>query len=303
MIQPPPTRTAIAFAGNPLDRAAIQRKDEAWVAARREDPAAELLVLWRGEVLHERGRGSSRLLPLTMAALPECGGGEPVLLGLRGEAPVWAVDAGALPAAPFAELGAWGALRGLAPYLAPDELAMAGQANWLLGWHRRNRFCARHGDGTVMAEGGGKRVNPRTGAEHFPRTDPVAIVLPVHGDAVCLGRGPHFPPGLLSAFAGFMEPGETLEECGARELAEEAGLTAVSMTYRLSQPWPFPASLMVGFEAEVADRALTLDPAEIAEARWLDRDEARAVLAGGHEVAAPPPLAIAHHLLRGWAER
>ena len=303
MIQAP-----IAFAGNPLDRVAIQRKDEAWVAARRADPRAELILLWRSEVLHERGERGSRLLPLTMDALTECArageSAEPVLLGMRGEVPVWAADAGALGAAPFADLGSWGNLRSLAPYLPPEELAIAGQANWLLDWHRRHRFCARYGAETVMAEGGGKRVNVRDGTEHFPRTDPVAIVLPTHGDRVCLGRGPHFPPGFLSAFAGFMEPGETLEECGARELYEEAGLTAVSMDYKLSQPWPFPASLMVGFEAAVSATALTLDPAEIEEARWLDRDEVRAVLGGEHpEVTAPPPLAIAHHLLRGWAER
>ena len=298
MIHPP-----IAFAGNPLDRVAALRKDARWVEARRGDARAELLVLWRGAVLHERTEQGSRLLPLTMDALAECGGGEPVLLGLRGDVPVWAVEAGALPTEPFADLGAWASLRGLAPHLPPEELAVAGQAHWLLDWHRRHAFCARTGEPTRMAEGGGKRVADPSGTEHFPRTDPVAIVLPTHEDAVCLGRGPHFPPGFLSAFAGFMEPGETLEECGARELAEEAGLTAASMTYRLSQPWPFPASLMVGFEAAVTGRDLTLDPVEIEEARWLTREEARTVLAGEHEVTAPPPLAIAHHLLKGWVER
>ena len=128
-------QTPIAFAGNPLDRAAARRKDEGWVAERRADPRAELVLLWRGEVLHERGAGGSRLLPLTMDALAECGGPEPVLLGLRGvpdggDAPVWAADAGNLPAAPFAELGSWGPLRTLAPYLPPGELAVAGQAAW-----------------------------------------------------------------------------------------------------------------------------------------------------------------------------
>ena len=292
----------LPFAGSPLDRAAIARKDEGWVADRRADPRAELILLWRGEVLHERRADGSRLLPLTMAALPECGGAEPVLLGLRGEVPVWAADAGALPVAPFADLGEWGALRTLAPHLPPEELAVAGQANSLLDWHRRHAFCARHGGATVMREGGGKRVNEAAGTEHFPRVDPVAIVLPVHGDNVCLGRGPHFPPNFLSAFAGFMEPGESLEECAARELHEEAGLTVTAIRYRASQPWPFPASLMVGFEADVAGTALTLDPAEIEEARWFTRHEARAILAGEHEVQAPPPLAIAHHLLKGWAE-
>jgi NAD+ diphosphatase len=292
-----------AFTGNPLDRAAAARKDEAWVEAQRRHPRAELILFHGHELLHERLEGRSRLLPLTLDALEAVGGPEPVLLGLRGEVPVWAADAGDLASPPFGDLGAYGDLRSLAPFLPPDELAIAGQAAWLLSWHGRHRFCARDSGETISVEGGGKRVNPVTGAEHFPRTDPVAIVLPIHEEAVCLGRGPHFPPGMMSAFAGFMEPGESLEECAARELAEETGLIAEEVSYVFSQPWPFPSSLMVGFFAAVSDRTLRLDPEEIAEARWLERSEVRALLAGGgpEDVFLPPPFAIAHQLLRRWA--
>ena len=291
----------LPFAGAPLDRAAARRKDEGWIAEQRAHPEAELIVLWRGEVLHERGAAGSRLLPLTLGALGETGG-EAVLLGLRGDVPVWAVDAGHQESAPLADLGAYANLRSLGPYLPPDELALAGHAVWLTGWHYRHPYDPRTGERTEAREGGGKRVSP-SGHEQFPRVDVVSIVLPTFGDRVCLGRSPHFPPGFLSAFAGFMEPGESLEECAARELREETGLVATRLAYRASQPWPFPSSLMVGFEAEVAGDALSLDPAEIEEARWLTREEARTALAGQGPVMVPPPVAIAHHLLKGWAAR
>jgi NAD+ diphosphatase len=298
----------IAFAGNPLDRAAAQRKDEAWIAAQRRRADAELLVFYKGEPLHERREGGSRLLFLGIDALAELRDPELVLLGLKDGVPLFAADGSSgsgLPGPPFAELGKYGGLRSLSAFLPLEELAIAGQAAWLLDWHRRHRFCARHGGPTVSAEGGGKRVNPKTGTEHFPRTDPVCIVLPLHGDRACLGRGPHFPAGMMSAFAGFMEPGETLEECAARELLEETGLAATALRYVRSQPWPFPSSLMVGFEAEVESEALTLDPVEIAEARWFTRDEVAGLLAGEGPkgYAVPPPLAIAHQLLKAWAAR
>jgi NAD+ diphosphatase len=225
---------------------------------------------------------------------------ELVFLGLWGGEPVFAADASGAQDAPLSDLGTYASLRAAGPYLPPEELSIAGQALWLLSWNLRHTHCAQSGERTEPREGGFKRVNPRTGAEHFPRTDPVAIVLPYRGEEVCLGRGPHFPPAFMSAFAGYLEPGETMEQCAARELHEEAGLKVTRIAYRYSQPWPFPSSLMMGFLAEVSGKTLTLDPAEIEEARWFSKEEAAAILSGEHEIMAPPPMAIAHHLLKDW---
>lgn len=293
-----------AFTRNPLDRAGVRRKDETWLEAQAQRPGARLMVLHKGEVLHERRERHAGILWLHLEALTAMPPArEVVLLGLWDEEPVYAVDASAAVHPPLDDLGRYAALRELAPFLSPEELSVAGQAAWLLDWHRRNRHCARFGGATVAAEGGFKRVNPETGTEHFPRTDPVSIVLPYHEGSVCLGRGPHFPKGFMSAFAGYLEPGETLEQCAARELEEEAGLRAVTMDYVFSQPWPFPSSLMMGFLAEVEDRELRLDPTEIEEARWFTRNEAAAILAGEHEIMCPPAYAIAHQLIRSWLAR
>lgn len=296
-----------AFLGNPLDRCGVARKNPDWVQAQAADPKALLLPFHKGNPLIERGAGASRLMWLTMGALSAVpGAAEPILLGQQKGQPYWAVDASdPSEAGAFGDLGEHVPLRAAAPYLPADELAIAGQAAWLLDWHRRNRFCSRYGDETIIGEAGFKRVNPVRDIEHFPRTDPVAIMLPTHGDAICLGRGPHFPPGFFSAFAGYVEACETLEECAVRELKEEAGLAAVGMDYVFSQPWPFPSSLMVGFIAQVADRTLTLDPDEIEDAKWLDRPQVAALMAGeGPDgLLTPPPMTIAHQLINVWLAR
>jgi NAD+ diphosphatase len=299
-----PFETPIPFCGNPLDRASAQRQDDAWLAAQRAHDRAVLFVFYKGQPLHERRQGGSSLLPLTMAALSALPDGEPVLLSLDGRAPVFALAASAAPPPPLDDLGAYAPLRQLAPYLSPQELAIAGQAVWLLDWHRRHRFCAKEGGETLAVQGGARRVNPNTGAEHYPRVDPVAIVLPVHGDEACIGRGPHFPEGLMSAFAGYLEPGESLEECAVRELFEEAGLRVTGLRYLFSQPWPFPSSLMAGFIAEVEDKTLGIDGEEIVEARWVKKEEVRALLAGGgpEGLFVPPPMAIAHQIMKAWTE-
>jgi NAD+ diphosphatase len=292
-----------AFTHNPLDKAGVARKDPDWVAAQKRHPGARMLLVWRGEILIDRGPTKSSLQWLTLDALAHLPkGSELVLLGLWNGSPVFAADVSSAEPQPFADVASYAPLRKAAPFLPPDEASVAGQAVWLLDWHGRTRFCALEGDRTLSAEGGFKRINERTKTEHFPRTDPVAIVLPIHEDSVCLGRGPHFPQGFMSAFAGYLEPGETLEQCGERELFEEAGLVTRSMRYLFSQPWPFPSSLMMGFIAEVEDKNLTLDPTEIEEARWFSRQEAEAILAGDHEVTCPPRMAIAHQILRHWVE-
>jgi NAD+ diphosphatase len=154
-----------------------------------------------------------------------------------------------------------------------------------------------------VAEAGWKRICPACRAEHFPRTDPGVIMLPVKGERCLVGRQAVWPPKMYSALAGFLEPGESIEEACARELKEEAGLTAVRVHYHSTQPWPYPSSLMIGLVAEVASEDAVADGVELEEVRWLSREEAKAVIAGSHaETKAPGALAIAHQLLKAWSE-
>ncbi|MEM9707049.1 MAG: NAD(+) diphosphatase [Pseudomonadota bacterium] len=291
------------FAAEPLDRASAERRDVDWVAARLRDPETFLLPLFEGDPLVVDGRAAL----LSAAALPEFGRAAPtVFLGQKNGVAYFAVDAaasGAAPeAAPFSDIGEYKGLREAAGALDEPDLSMVGQARWLLDWHARHRFCAVCGTPTEMVEGGAKRQCPNCGAEHFPRSDPVAIVLPFHGEACLLGRGPHFPPGFMSALAGYVEAAETPEECAVRELREEAGVTISNVRYQFSQPWPFPSSLMMGFFADAADRNLTLDPEEIEEARWCEKSEVISILNGEGDgsVFLPPNFTIARQLLERW---
>jgi len=293
-----------AFTASPLDKCGVQRKDEVWVNTQRVHPKAKFLLFYRGELLIDRQPTKSHIQWLTMDALSTLPmDRDTVLLGMWGDEPIWAVDASSADYAPFSDVSSYAPLRQVAPFLRPEELAIAGQGSWLLAWNKRTNFCALDGGKLIQQEGGFKRINPKTGSEHFPRTDPVAIVLPYKGDKICLGRGPQFPAGFMSAFAGYLEPGETVEECGARELYEEVGLKAVKMEYLFSQPWPFPSSLMMGFLAEVENEDLTLDPTEIEEAKWFTRAEAQAAYDGDGDIMVPPKMAIAHQLLKVWLER
>lgn len=289
------------FTGNPLNRAGVARKDPAWIEAQRHHPDALFLPFDKGQPLI-REQQLGWLTGEAMSQLPK--EAECILLGLDGEVPCWAADATADPPF-FSDLGAHLPLRDAAGFLSIRDAAIAGQALWLINWHRKHRFCAQYGHETTIAEAGFKRLNPQTGAEHFPRTDPVAIMLPVFQDRVCLGRSPRFPETMFSAFAGYVEACETVEECAARELHEEAGLTVTSLRYQFSQPWPFPSSLMMGFIAEVADDQLTLDPDEIVDARWFSAQELRQLVAGQDPdgLFVPPPFAIAHQLMMTWLDR
>ncbi|MES2491653.1 MAG: NAD(+) diphosphatase [Pseudomonadota bacterium] len=191
--------------------------------------------------------------------------------------------------------------------LPPEDLAMYGAARALVDWHARHRFCARCGNPTVLAKGGWQRncTSETCKAEHFPRVDPVTIMLVEHDGKLLLGRQPRFPAGFYSALAGFVEPGESIEEAVMREVLEEAGVTARDITYVASQPWPFPSSLMVGCFARTDNPALTIDRTELEDARWFTREEVAGALAGAADAAflAPPEQAIAHQLLRWWMAR
>lgn len=191
--------------------------------------------------------------------------------------------------------------------LSSVELATYGGARSLVDWHARHRFCARCGTPTVLAKGGWQR-NCRSDAckaEHYPRVDPVTIMLVEHEGQLLLGRQPRFPPRRFSALAGFVEPGETIEEAVAREVLEEAGVRVRDVSYIASQPWPFPSSLMIGCHAFAETSELTVDTTELEEAHWFTREEVAAAMAGDESgrLLTPPSVAIAHHLLKWWLER
>jgi NAD+ diphosphatase len=184
-----------------------------------------------------------------------------------------------------------------------DQGAMLAAAKALMNWHTRHRFCSNCGAPTEVAVAGWRRDCPVCKAIHFPRTDPVVIMLAVDGDACLLGRQPRFPKGMYSALAGFVEPGETIEAAVRREVLEEAGVVCRAVQYFASQPWPFPASLMIGSFAQAESRSLEVDRVELEDARWFSRDEAMALVEGRHPdgLLAPAKMAIAHHLLKRWA--
>ena len=298
----PPAADHIAFTANPLDRASDQRSDQQWIATRLAVASSVFLPLYRGDPLVRDGRA----VLLAGAARAEFPAHAPIVfLGLNGDAAHFAVDFSEAPSpadAPFADLGVYTPLREAAFALDGEDLAIIGEARWLIDWHRRHLHCAVCGAKTETSDGGAKRLCPQCGAEHFPRSDPVAIVLAVHEDSCLLARSPNFPPGFLSALAGFVEACETPEACAVRELREEAGVTLTGLHYQFSQPWPFPSSLMMGFIADAKDKVLKLDEKEIVEARWLSRAEIERLLAGERrdDVRLPPRFTIARRLIERW---
>lgn len=194
---------------------------------------------------------------------------------------------------------------GVQGLVTPDVLGLLGTAKSLLGWHKRHRFCAVCGHASEAKSAGWKRGCLSCSAEHFPRTDPVVIMMAVQGDRCVMGRQSRFAPGVYSCLAGFVEPGETMEDAVRRELFEEAGLAITRVDYLATQPWPFPGSLMIGAIAETTSETIVIDHDELEDARWFTRDEVRAMLTGTHPdgLTAPPPIAIAHALMKAWVER
>lgn len=292
------------FANNPLTRINNEKDQSAFIKERLADANSLIIPLWRGDPLVANG-AAAFLSAAALAEFPK--DASVVFLGMQNGASYFGVDvskAETAEAAPFADIGEYMPLRAAAAALSRDEIAIIGHARWLFEWHRRHNFCANCGAPTNVIAGGAKRICPDCGAEHFPRSDPVAIVLAVNEDHCLLGRGPHFPPGFLSALAGFIEAGETPEEAARREIFEEAGVTLTDVRYQFSQPWPFPASLMMGFIADAEDRTLNLDTDEIEEAKWIPLDDIRALLKGEERggVFLPPKFTIARQLIERWAD-
>jgi NAD+ diphosphatase len=299
---------SLTFTGGSLDRVAEHRGDAAWLAAAAADPAARAVIAGDDGIYVD---AADRLALVPLADLQAA---EPLLLGLDADGPVFAVDAepdgGPHPAIAARGEGPAHAgtrpmgLRGAAAVLSPEDAGLAAHAAALLNWHRSHRHCSVCGALTNVAEGGIVRTCPRCGAQHHPRTDPVVIMLVTDGDRVLLGRQPTWPQGRYSALAGFVEPGESLEEAVAREVREEAGVEVGPPRYIASQPWPFPSSLMLGFTAPWRSGEPRRIDAELEDVRWFDRAEVEAALDEREgPLGVPPRFAIARRLLEHWVRR
>jgi NAD+ diphosphatase len=312
------------FAGEALHRAGDRRADDAWVAEQEALPTARAVVGGVAGVLVAGDEPA--LVPLASVRDDRV---EPILLGLDAAGPVFAVDLADVGAGPdggdaWTLRGSWvgddvpaehadvpgappGAeladLRAIAPRLSDADAGLLAHAAALLHWRRTSRFCGRCGAATEPREAGHMRLCPRCRLQIHPRTDPVVIMLVTRGDRVLMGRQPSWAPGRFSALAGFVEPGESLEAAVAREVKEEAGVDVGEVRFVSSQPWPFPASLMLGFEAEWAAGEPAVADAELEAVRWWTADEVAAACRGDGELSLPGPQAIARRLIDGWLER
>jgi NAD+ diphosphatase len=298
----------LGYVSSKIDRASNQRDDDAFLIAEAGRPGANAFAI-AGEwvVLRKEGETLTPLLPMAEArALAPVR--ESIFLGLLDGEGRFGV--GLDPAAAdglkarddlfVIDLRSI-AIQGL---VTPSLLPLLAEAKAMLHWHARHGFCAHCGTATLAKSAGWKRVCPACHAEHFPRTDPVVIMLAVDGDRCLLGRQSRFVKGVWSCLAGFVEPGETIEEAVRRETREEAGIRCGRVDYFASQPWPFPMSLMIGCHAQALSTEIVVDRNELEDARWFSRDEAAALLMRTHPdgLATPPPMAIAHHIIRAWIE-
>ncbi len=305
----------VTFGGSHLDRAAALRGNAEKLAELLT--TGRVLPVWRGKPLCEDGE---RLGWVPASSPVLAGAGTPLFLGFdEGQAVFasdtshWSPEAGAAgveqgfldtseqhhPA--LDDRFAFLELRGVMAALSPRDAELAATAKALLQWHRSHGFCAACGAPTNIAQAGWQRVCPACGASHFPRTDPVVIMLITRGNSVLVGRNANWPEGMYSLLAGFVEPGETLEAAVRREVQEESGIQVGAVRYLASQPWPFPASLMFGCIGEATSEAITLDPVELEDALWVTREEMVAVMAGRHPRIKPARRgAIAHFLIANW---
>ena len=304
------------FSGNPLDRVAAQRRDEDWVQDRIGDSDTRWLPLQRllFPVRHQNGT-----LRLTWTNLPPGADVErhpPLLLGTEQGKARFAINADAAPDAwELPSDVSYQDLRAAAAVLDADDAGIAAQARAFLDWHERHRHCAVCGAPTVSAQGGIFRRCASCPAEHFPRTDPVVItvVIDTRRDRCLLGRQASWPAGMFSALAGFIDHGESIEDAVRREVAEEAGIEAINIRYHSSQPWPFPASLMIGCHADAGTAEIDYDEFEMDDVQWftraeileaLDRPSAQLGQPGLPDgaLSLPGPMAIAYTLIRAWAD-
>lgn len=312
----------VTFGGSGLNRAAHVRNDGEALNECLHHSHAACVLMWRGKVLMQGDQVA--MVPMNHPILKAGYKGEidaPVFLGLEESgAPDFAwdisgwepdgLDAGSLglfmdpseqhhpefpPDYVFVEL------RRVMSRLSPRDAELAATAKAIMNWHGTHRFCAKCGAASAVSHAGWQRTCPDCGAHHFPRTDPVVIMLITHGNSVLMGRSPGWPEGMFSLLAGFVEPGETLEAAVRREVFEEAGVEVGQVDYLSSQPWPFPASLMFGCRGDALTREINIDPVEIEDAVWVTRDDMMTVFAGEHPTIKPARKgAIAHFLLENW---
>lgn len=302
----------IPFSGNPLNRASEKRTDSAFIEAKRHDASSLIFPMWRLQpfLLGAEKAAPPLELGLVQPEIADAFGLDDaisIFLGLDDNRAIFALDisetSNPTKTGPLAGLGHFRDARAAGSMVSIRDAAIIAQAKALIDWHQRHGFCPKCGSPTKLMDAGYRRLCDQCKAEHFPRVDPVVIMLATHGEACLVGRGKIFPPGMFSALAGFVEPGETIEEAVRRELMEEASVKVDQVTYYATQPWPFPSSLMIGCFANAVSRDVKADETELAEVRWVERRVARELIEGKHVdgMMVPPPIAIAHHLIRTWA--
>ncbi|NKC16664.1 MAG: NAD(+) diphosphatase [Gammaproteobacteria bacterium] len=296
------------FAGDPLDRADALRRDESWIQARLAREDSRFLTFDELKVLAERGPPTALSWVGPAVLSIKAPGAAPLFLGTRDDTAYFGLDVsgngeriytnGASPHAAFEDA------RNTAAHLSIAQSGTLAHAKSLVDWHARHGFCANCGARTAAHFGGKERICSGCGAHHYPRTDPVAIMLVHHGDRCLLGRSRRRVTKLYSALAGFVDQGESIEGAVRREVWEEAGIRVGAVRYHSSQPWPFPASLMIGCLAEAISTEIVVDEHELADVQWFDRETVRKVLDkapdAARELELPGRIAIAHHLIRAW---
>jgi len=296
------------FGANPLDRGERERRDDTWIAARAADPTSRFLPFHNLNVLLTGDTPAAPAwLPPARFANPAIAT-EPCFLGLRDGVAHFAIDVNALED-PFSDLGLDGELqfeevRAAGAILSATDAGIVAQARAQIDWHLRHRFCSVCGSPSQQQRGGQVRKCPDCGAQHFPRTDPVIIVVVSDGDRCILGqsRGRLSRMKMYSALAGFIDQGESIEEAVRREVMEEAGIRVGEVHYHSSQPWPFPSSLMIGCHAEAISTEIQFDEVEMSDVRWVQRTDVLSALAGENpDLNVPAEIAIAHHLIKAWA--
>lgn len=295
-----------AFVTDILDRAAHLRGDDSKLMALEGRRDARAYVVHRDSLVVKQEAAGPRVLLTIDEALKFGANPGTIFLGLRDGAPVFGmgISAAAVESLLPREDVKVSELRGMVMQgvVPPGQLSAIAVAKSMVNWHQRHGYCANCGTRTAMREGGWKRECPNCKAEHFPRTDPVVIMLVALDDRVLLGRQKQFPPGMYSCLAGFVEAAETIEDAVRREIFEESGIRCTDVNYYMTQPWPYPSSLMIGCTARATSENIVVDRTELEDARWFDRAEATLMIKRQHPdgLAGPHPFAIAHHLLGRW---